>query len=198
MRYISILALAAAALAACSREEVPLAPPTTLQTVVEAAAGAPTCRAVISVDWAHGWPIPAAEGTGRYKIFFYPVTGNPESGPKVHTPTGEALLDTAGGKPVSCAALTEEPRELPGPRWPRALNGADMKEFERLSAGLYGRTEAIAAIYFAKSADKALAEGYVSVFESMAEPSLLAHYYKLNPDFWEWLRRTSGRSIPKP
>jgi hypothetical protein len=31
----------------------------------------------------------------------------------------------------------------------------------------------------------------------MAEPALLPDYYRLNPEFWEWVRAAAGRSIPK-
>lgn len=171
--------------------------PTPLQTAVESASSMPPCRSVIAVEWAHGWPVPASDGIKRFKIFYYPLTGTPTTGPQVYTPTGEAVLDAAAGKPISCMELSETPRKLSGPRWPAAVEAADMRKFDQMSASLYARTESIAAAFQAKLADKKLAKEYLSVFQSMAEPSLLPYYYRLNPDFWEWLRKTANASIPK-
>ncbi len=178
----------------------PQAPVSKLKAAVRMARAQEPCSSIIAVEWPASWPIPAEGSGGRsYKIFFYPVTGNPSTGPLVHSPAGEAVVDSESGKPSSCVALPGAPKELSTRRWPEAAAALGIAEFDERSASLYAKTEALAAVYArGKRAvgAAALAKDYLRTFRSLAEPDLLPYYYRLNPAFWEWLRETAGDSIP--
>lgn len=182
---------------ACSKKPQPR-----LKAALESAKSLPPCSTVIAGEWPYGWPVPL-DGSGgkRFKIFFYPMSGTPDTGPTIATPAGEAVLDLDSGKPASCGVLPGYPKDLSRRRWPAAVDKLDMKGFAEREDKLLGLTEAVAAVYGAKRApypgDAATAKDYMDVFESMAEPDLLPYYYRLNPAFWEWLRGAAGRSIPK-
>ncbi len=144
--------------------------------------------------------MPAEASRGRkFKIFFYPMSAGPGA-PAIRAPAAEAILDLDAGKAVSCARLPGTPKELPGPRWPAALDDLSAFQQHALINKLYDRTEAVAAVYggegIASAADIAAAKEFARLFKLNAEPSLLPYYYRLNPAFWEWLRSIAGDSIP--
>ena len=200
MRRISGVLTALLLAGACAQERP--ASSGKLKSAVEASRVMPPCRAVIALEWPYGWPVPLeAAGQRRFKLFYYPLAGAPPNEPRVFTPAAEAVLDLETGGPVECVSLPAEPVELKGPRWPAALKGLGMSEFDERSDALYDRTEAVADLFSSgralSAAESAHAREYLRHFESMAEPALLPYYYRLNPGFWEWLRSAAGRSIPK-
>jgi hypothetical protein len=116
---------------------------------------------------------------------------------------GEAVVDAdAAGGATSCRRLEGKVELLSRERWPAALSGIGMDKFEALADGLDSQTENVAALYAAgqplSGVQAAQAQVYGQTFRKMAEPALAAYYYRLNPDFWEWLRRQGAPSLPKP
>lgn len=173
---------------------------TRLNETIRAARATPPCAAVVAGEWPTGFPVPAEGSRGRrFKIFFYPMSGA-QGEPTISSPAAEALLDIDAGKAVSCALAPGKPQELPGRRWPAALDGVGAFQQHALMKKLHDRTEAAAAVYggqgVATPADVEAAKDYVRLFKLNAEPALLPYYYRLNPAFWEWLRETAGDSIP--
>lgn len=187
-------------LSSCGKAPAPAVPSAgRLRAAVQSASAQPPCGAVIAMEWPATWPVPL-EG-GKYKILFYPLTGTPDTEPRLYTPAGEAVIDAQSGRPTSCAAFPGAPKELSRRRWPAATDKVGLQEFLGLEGKLYDRTEAVAAVYAAGRApsaeDSAAAEEYLRLFESLAEPDLLPYYYRMNPGFWEWVRKAAGRSIPR-
>ena len=102
-----------------------------LKTTLESAKNLPPCNNVIAGEWPYGWPVPLDDvAGGRFKIFFYPLTGTPDTGPTIATPAAEAVLDTAKGLPLSCSALPGYPKDLSRRRWPAAMDKLGLKEFD--------------------------------------------------------------------
>lgn len=176
----------------------PSAPSPTLRAALEALPAVPPCSAVVGSEWASGWPVPAEGGQTRYAVFFYPLGGDPESGPKLGAPAARALFDAKAGTVQSCEHMPARPDPAPGPRWPKAADGLDMKGFDARSDALYAATEKAAAAYAARDAAGPAAKDFWAAFDALAEPAFRDEYYRLNPAFWEWLRSAAGQSLLKP
>ncbi len=201
MRRLVLLLAAASACSSCRRAAPPLAPGA-LKTAVQSAKAQPPCSTVIPDEWAYSWPVPLADPeASRFTVLYYPVTGHPGAPPTVWSPAGEGVVDARSGKPVSCALLPGAPKELSRRRWPAASEAWDIKTFRAREGLVFEKTQEIAAIYDARRqlrpADVDSAKSYFEAFSSLAEPDLLPYYYRMNPDFWEWLRSAAGVSIPK-
>ena len=89
-----------------------------------------------------------------------------------------------------------------GARGTAEADKLEMDAFDAKAAQLLELTEAVGAAYAARhpatAAETEIAKRYFALFEVMAEPPYRADYYRLNPMFWEWIRSTAGRSLPKP
>lgn len=197
MRRLALLASVLAA--ACSKpapEAAKAAPEPAVVRALAAIRVVPPCDKTVSLDWAHGWPVPAEGGPSRFAVFFYPLGGNPETGPKMGAPTARAVFDAKAGKVFECERLAARPDPAAGARWPAAAEGLDMAGFEARAAALYAAAEKAAAGY--SGGDAADAAAYWAAFDGLAEPALRADYYRLNPAFWEWVRSAAGRSLDKP
>jgi len=195
-RTISLL-LALGLLSACKAPVTE--PPSALQRAVASARSLPPCDATVPMEWPASWPIPAKE-IGKFKIFFYPLRAAETDSPEVYSPAAEASIDAAQGTPISCGLTPSSSTQLSKTRWPAATAGLNLKDFEARARRLYDRTEAMAALYDGRrnlsALEKRSVQEFLELFESLAEPALLSDYYRLNPDFWEWLRTAAGRSIP--
>ena len=197
MRRGALFVLAFAA--ACSKPAPEAAKPTPEPAVVRALSAirvAAPCDKTVSLDWAHGWPVPAEGGPARFAVFFYPLGGNPETGPRVGAPAARAVFDAKAGKVLECERLAARPDPAAGSRWPASAAGLDMAGFEARAAALYAAAEKAAAGY--AGGDAGAASAYWAAFDGLAEPALRADYYRLNPAFWEWVRGAAGRSLDKP
>ncbi len=172
------------------------AAPSPLEQAVGTIAGSEACRRIVAMEWPASWPVPMRE-RGRYAVFFYPLSMRPSGNPMVFSPAADATIDASIGKALSCVSRKTTPKELSGPRWPAAMDKTSMKDFQSYSNDLYLETETIAALYQTGSAaGKEQGLAFLALFQKLAEPALLAEYYRLNPDFWEWLRASSGDSLP--
>jgi hypothetical protein len=192
------LLLAAVLLGACKKAPPPLASGALLG-VVQSAKSLPPCSSVVPGEWSSGFPVPVGER--RFKVLFYPVTGTPGRAPQVWSPGAVAEIDAGAGSLSSCA-LTGKPSKLSTQRWPEATDAWDMKTFRAREAALFDATQNVGALYAARRAlkpdESAAAKEYWKAFDELAEPDLRRDYYRLNPDFWEWLRESAGGSIAKP
>ncbi|MFH1726745.1 MAG: hypothetical protein ABII00_19220 [Elusimicrobiota bacterium] len=186
----------------CSKAEAPVMPgPGRLERAVQAAQTLPPCDTVIPMELPATWPVPTGQkGGSEFKVLFYPFTGTPVASPTVYAPVGEAILDLETGKPSACERWPGHGNILSKRRWPEGIQGLSVDEFDKLAARLYDATEQVAALYVTEYKPTGtgldLMKRYLALFESLAEPDLLPYYYRMNPDFWEWLRGVLGKSIP--
>jgi len=185
--------------AACGRKPAPARP---LADLVRGARFDVSCRRLVAAEWPASLPVPLDSASGRrFGIFFYPLPSEPRSPLHLIAPTAEAVVDAALGATVECRVATAAPRELAGPRWTPEAAALDADAFDAKVAELDALAESVASVYAARraptAADADLARRYLALFELMAEPPYRADYYRLNPDFWEWLRAAAGRSIPR-
>lgn len=200
MKFLSLIALLGLC-AACRRPQAPA--PGRLAEAVRQVRGLGNCAALVPQEWPAGWPVPSpVPGGGRFDVFFYPLGGTPDEGPRMSEPAAEAALDLSAGLAATCRPRAGTRRELKGPRWTPAAERLDSDAFDAQAERLYALTEAAGAAFAAgraapTAADAAAAREYLGLFETLAEPPLLAEYYRLNPRFWEWVRQAAGRSIPK-
>jgi hypothetical protein len=185
------------------RKPAPVAAPGRLAEAVRQARNLGNCAAIVPQEWPAGWPVPSpAPGGARFNLFFYPLGGTPDEGPRMSEPAADAALDLSAGPTASCRTRTGTRKELKGARWTEAAERLDSDAFDAQAERLYALTEAAGAAFAAgrsqpSAADAAAAREYFTLFETLAEPPLLAEYYRLNPRFWEWVRIAAGRSIPK-
>ncbi|MDE2292458.1 MAG: hypothetical protein KGL53_10275 [Elusimicrobia bacterium] len=175
-----------------------VAPGAGLRRALAALPAVGSCASVVAPEWAEGWPVPAGGGPSRFAVFFYPLGGDPVSGPRLGAPAAKASFDAEAGTVSTCEALPAAADPPPGPRWPKAAQGLDMKGFEGRIDALYAAAEKAAAAYAAGDASSPAAEEYWSAFDGLAEPAFRDDYYRLDPPFWEWLRNAGGASLDKP
>lgn len=162
-----------------------------------------SCASIVPQEWPAGWPVPSpVPGGGRFSLFFYPLAGGPDEGPRMSEPAADASLDLSAGISAACKRRPGTPKEIKGARWTAAAEKLDTDAFDARAERLYALTEAAGAAFAANRPsptrdDAAAAREYLELFELLAEPPLLPEYYRLNPRFWEWVRQAAGRSIPK-
>lgn len=203
LSLVALLGLCGACRRPAAPEAAPEAAPGRLAEAVRQARNLGNCAAIVPQEWPAGWPVPsAAPGAARFSLFFYPLSGAPDEGPRMFAPGADAALDLAKGLAASCRPRAGARRELKGPRWTEAAEGLDTEAFDTEADRLYALTEAVGRAFAAgrpvpSKADAAAAREYLALFETLAEPPLLVEYYRLNPRFWEWVREAAGRSIPK-
>lgn len=197
MRRFLILALASAAVLGCSKKSVGSS---ALEEAVAKARTHPPCNKIVALDWAASWPIPAKDkGNTVFKTFFYPLAQSPIEDFWIGSPEAQADIDLNNEKALSCTLISGGGKKISRERWPKAVKGLSVEEFEAQGRLLDSSLEEMARLY-AKGApltdanlDKAKA--FVALFSQMAEPALLPYYYHLNPDFWKWLTH-SNVAIP--
>ncbi|TBR16777.1 hypothetical protein EPO15_18535 [bacterium] len=197
MRRAALLALALAAACGKPAPEPAKAPAQpAVGRALDALRVVAPCDKVVSLDWAHGWPVPAEGGPSRFAVFFYPLGGSPDTGPRLGAPSARAVFDAKAGVVLECGALPAAAAPAPGARWPAAAAGLDMAGFEARATALYAAAEAAASGY--ARGDAAAAAAYWAAFDGLAEPALRADYYRLNPAFWDWLRAKTGKALDRP
>lgn len=187
----AILALFAAA---CRKaERTP--PASRLSEAVRGLKASPKCGAIIPLEWAPSWPVPA-DGPGEFKVFFYPMTMSPPAPPALFEPAGEALFRAASGEALKCRRYDRPVRGVEGPRWPAAVAPLTMEQFDAKRARLLAATEKAGALYSSKkplsSGQAASVRTYKALFDAFAEPALRSHYEALNPAFWKWVKDSAG------
>jgi hypothetical protein len=179
----------------------PAPTPAKLKTALQTVSAIPPCDKLIPGEWPHSLPIPTgAPGGTEFKIFFYPL-GKPGTPEFVDAPLGEAVLRSDGSVFI-CNRLPGEKKGLASARWPRSADDLTFEDFLASQDRLYATTEKVAVLYSAKvpltQEDKNTLQEYGRQFSSLAEPALLPYYYRLNPDFWDWLAKSGVPALSKP
>jgi len=152
---------------------------------------AESCARAVPIEYGRSYPVPA-KGPDGYKVLFYP-SRRTEAGPNVLTPELEGRFPAAGTPAGSCRSLPAGPAAELGPPIPPGLKG---RRYYEAQLALYESLAQAGDAYHKGSGDPARLKAFLEAFRAAAEPGLLPHYYRLNPDFWEWLRKQAGDSIP--
>jgi len=156
----------------------------------------PSCSKLIPLEFGRTFPVPV--GSKQFEVLYYPQFVSPGKS-EAMSPAFKALFARDASAPDVCTPLAAAaPRSVGAP----VPAGLSMKAYYKADAALFASLDKTAALYFAggapAAADKAVLGDFVDSFSTLAEPGLLADYYRQNPAFWEWLRAATGRSIPKP
>ncbi|MFA5138097.1 MAG: hypothetical protein WC728_02605 [Elusimicrobiota bacterium] len=204
-KIFAVLAVTAAFWGCSKPAEEPVqksSEPAALQVAVASLRQTAPCDKDIPLGWAASLPVPAGkDSSGAYHVLFYPV---PAQEPGMSGPGGRALVRAGVQGESACTRLPGTPKELSKTRWPAQAASLPAPELEERLRGVHVQTEKVALLYYwgRKTAftpkEIASLKRYVESFVGVAEPALLKDYYKLNPDFWEWLRGAAGVSIAKP
>jgi len=201
--------LAAAGILAVSCSKSP-EPESTLGFALTAALQRPPCSGVIPGNWTASIPVPVAGSQGReFAVFFYALPDR-ASDAWLGTPSGRAVISLDSNSALSCArgAGSAHKLGLVGRFSPAALAlGVDGLDKKRVK--LYAAAERAGALYAAddmpvrgaagrapNSRELAQLKSFADSFALLAEPPFLRDYYRLNPDFWKWLKR-QGIALPK-
>ncbi len=197
MRRLSWLIAAGLALGGCAKTIIgPVS--VKLKRSVELVKTLPLCAATIPNRWASSWPVPTGGKQGNeFKVLFFTVDQD-GTGIRLNTPMGEAVLDAETREATACSARKGEHKALSSRRFGAKASAFGLDEFDSQADLLFDRIEKAGALYAARGHDQTLLEDFVSRFNVLAEPDLLPYSYRINPEFWEWVRSETGRSIPKP
>jgi hypothetical protein len=178
-------------------------PDRTLGSLAQAFEGlqrAPLCSQNLPMDWVSTWPVPLA-APGQYAVLFYALDRKAQDNsglPRVRPtePRGHAVFDTSG-KVTECGSNPVDLVPLESERYPPEAMDLEEDAFDAATAKLLQLSDAVGAAYQRKAAvDKKTLAAYWSQFQLLGEPAMRPDYYKLNPAFWEWLRRENGASLP--
>jgi hypothetical protein len=154
-----------------------------------------TCARMVPIEFAATSPVPYARGKESFKLLFF-LTIRERSQYTVLTPQVEATFSLHSPAGDSCTVLpVPKPQPLGSP-----VPTTSLASNLRLQVRLYDALGKTAPLYFkggdVRPEDRRILAKYTDAFMKLTEPGLLPYYYRLNPDFWEWLRKQCGRSIP--
>lgn len=157
------------------------------------------CALLVPLEYNFTFPIPLDAGARTIEVLYYAKTPG-RYAPKhtIMTPQFAGILSWEDPAKDRCVALHPQPfRELQPPISSPYLKTA----YARRLFQAFDRLQKTSMLYFGRQAlnpdDRKVLEEFAISFPEVAEPALLSHYYRVNPDFWEWLRQETGRSIPK-
>jgi len=157
------------------------------------------CLKSVPIEFGETYPVPVRDGNqGHFQVLYFPTRVSPSSC-TMASPVfaGEFSLDApAADRCVSLEAKSIEPlgRCMPP--------GLAMSQVARAQTRLFESLDPAAALYLkgapAGPQERKLLAEYVESIQTLVVPAMLPYYYRQNPDFWEWLRKEGGQSIPKP
>ncbi|MDD5628621.1 MAG: hypothetical protein PHU21_06125, partial [Elusimicrobia bacterium] len=187
--------------AACSPKPTAL-PEGQLEQSVASVPNSPPCDSVIPMEWPATWPIPTGAKAGReFKLLFYPKSGR-QGDRWLGAPLAEAVFEAGAPGASSCRRLAGAVKKIAEQIWSPEVAALKMDAFEAESQKLYASLSETAPLYAAKkplSQDQSQrVQACASLLTRMVQPGLAAYYYRMNPDFWEWLRSSGASSLPKP
>lgn len=197
MKKLLFLAVLSAALTSCAGRKEEAASPR-LKRIVETLYSKPPCAAVIPEHWSPSWPVPAVSpGGSGFKLLFYPVV---REGPELRlsAPLGQAVF-TGDGRVSSCTRAPGPEARLSGPLSSKQAAGYSPEQMKERSDRLYALSEEVGMLFSAQSppgpGQAPLLREYGGLFRELAEPPLLPHYYRLQPEFWDWLKAAGAPSL---
>ena len=157
------------------------------------------CLKSVPIEFGETYPVPVRDGKqGHFQLLYFPAEFSHASC-IMASPVfaGEFSLDMPATD--HCISLKPKMIEPLGRCMPPGLS---MAKVARTETRLFESLDSMAALYFKGSPlgpqERQLLAGYVEDIKILVMPSMLPYYYRQSPDFWEWLRKESGLSIPKP
>lgn len=159
------------------------------------------CSHVIPEEFAHSIPIPFKIKKRKemgFKILFYPVVTEAETPSMASSPFIEGVFALDGSVSDHCIATTDQNEKVLKKNIPAALS---MASYYKDKSFLYENLERIAPLYFDNSSpasgDIKNIGAFVREFKRVSEPALWPDYYRLSPDFWNWIKK-NGQTLPAP
>jgi hypothetical protein len=157
----------------------------------------PSCRRLVYLEYGHSFPVPSRGSEDRFSVLFYPIIVAPGKSVVVTPAVIGSFAPRAGDE--TCVALSTANLRALGPAVPSGISGV---RYYQVAFALYSSLPRVARLYRKGlklgSAERKDVQALADAFLGLAEPPLLAEYYRLNPEFWEWLRQNAGRSLPGP
>ncbi|MCX5787683.1 MAG: hypothetical protein NTX64_04110 [Elusimicrobia bacterium] len=158
------------------------------------------CIKSVPMEFGSTFPVPVRDGKAeRFEVLYFPANFSP-SRCVMAAPlyAGRFVLDAPTAD--RCVSLgVKGPIESLGDCMPHGLS---MTQVSRAEARLFETLERLAPLYFKggppQPGERKLADEYIAALQALQTPAIMPYYYRQNPDFWEWLRKDGGRSIPKP
>ncbi|NNN07371.1 MAG: hypothetical protein HKL90_15880 [Elusimicrobia bacterium] len=165
-----------------------------LYKAAEAVRAAPDCA--VASGLGRSLPVPAHGG--GYAVLLYPVLISPSKSDAL-TPQYRADFAVDGPNAAArCVKIASGAALSLGPAVPPGVSNRDYYAAE---ASLFAVLPKLCERYRRGSPtalDREEASAFFDAFQRIAEPGLAPYYYRLNPEFWEWLRAAGGRSLAKP
>jgi len=157
------------------------------------------CSGLVPLEFGSTLPVPVRDAAhGHFEVLFFPAAFSP-SEYTVMTPTVQGWFALGTDSADRCERIGKGEVQSLGPGLPKALS---MAQYYRTEARLFADLQLASALYFKGAApaaqDREALKEFAAAFDVLAAPGLVPYYYRLSPDFWEWLRLSTGRSIPKP
>jgi len=153
------------------------------------------CAALVPMEFGQMLPVPT-KSSGSFSVLFYPLESSPTH-VEALTPVVEGIFGS-GQEADSCAKIPAVKLRALGPPVPPGLSNAD---YYRQQECVFSTLGLVADAYWRggepNSAEKKQIVEFIRAFSAAAEPPLLPYYYRLNPDFWGWVEKQAGYSIPK-
>ncbi len=160
-----------------------------------------SCAHVIPEEFARSIPIPfkiKRRGEMGFKILFYPAEMESASPSMAASPFVEGIFSLDGSVADHCVTTADQKGGVLGRS---DLNRLSMVSYYRGKSLLYENLEIISPLYFADSSLQAEnlknINAFVREFKRVSEPALWPDYYRLSPDFWNWLKQ-NGQTLPQP
>jgi len=154
-----------------------------------------SCAALVPTEFGQMLPVPM-KSSGRFAVLFYPLASLPGH-VEALTPVVKGIFGS-GQEADSCAKISAVKLRALGPPVPPVLSNAD---YYRQQERAFSTLGLVADAYWRggepSPAGKKQVVEFARAFSAAAEPPLLPYYYRLNPDFWSWLEKQAGYSIPK-
>jgi hypothetical protein len=157
------------------------------------------CAQLLPLDFVETYPVPVRDpAQERFSVLFLPAKIAADSCSMASPAfSGEFVLGTPAAD--ACVSLEAAVIEPLGHCMPPGLSWLTVS---RKEATLFESLGPVAALYRKGGGvgpeDRRRLRAYVDAFQTLVVPSLLPYYYRQNPDFWEWMQREGGRSIPRP
>ncbi|MCX6739461.1 MAG: hypothetical protein NT098_05465 [Candidatus Parcubacteria bacterium] len=185
-----------------------LPPYSRLEETVKSARYAKTCEDKVPMNSIASFPIPirTAGLVKKYQIFYFGINPSyPVPGKIPHLTAPGIIAEMESGGSARCQLYRYGPwvetKDNYGLRFSSEAEKLSVSAYDRHEAELYVATEKVADYYFdnatnAEASDAA--NDFYDKFMYLSQPGFKQFYYDLNPMFWRWLEKVTGRKYFTP
>jgi len=162
------------------------------------------CEKIVPMSGVPGFPIPIKTPNSEeiYQIFFFSISpGYPVKGVTSSLRAPSVTAELRRGDHAVCSPLIYSNATIKdnyGPRFSPEAEKLSINAIIRRQEELYLATEKVADHYFndESGADaKAVADDFYNKFVYLSEPGFKEFYYNLNPLFWQWIEKLTGKIL---